>query len=131
LNSIDKVDCNNEDILTLRIFDRAEEFRIEISGRFSGSAVTDAATAWKQALKVNTPRRISVDITEMTGYDPAGCALLREMQMHGTHMVAATPRSLVFLDQISAPQRVQGPSLVARKAKPEVSAQLRPVAAGQ
>ena len=117
--------------MTLRIFDRAEEFRIEISERFFGDAVIEAATAWKQALKVNTPRRISVDITEMTGYDPAGCALLREMQMHGTHMVAATPRSLVFLDQISAPQRTQGPSLVAKKAKPESPKEMRPIAAGQ
>ncbi len=117
--------------MTLRIFDRAEEFRIEISGRFSGDAVVDAATAWKQALSVNNPRRISVDITELTGYDPAGCALLREMQIHGTHMVAATPRSLVFLDQISAPPRIQGPSLVAKKVKPEVPTQLRPIAAGQ
>ena len=94
-------DMPNETPLTLCISDRAEEFRIEIFGPFTGSAVTDAATAWKAALLVNIPRRISVDITRMTGYDRAGYMLLCEMHRHGTHIGAGTPHSLQFLTQIS------------------------------
>jgi hypothetical protein len=104
LSSIDvglSVDMSNETPMTLCISDRAEEFRIEIFGAFMGSAVTDAATAWKAALLVNVPRRISVDITRMTGYDHAGYMLLREMHGHGTHIGAGTPQSLQFLTQIS------------------------------
>jgi hypothetical protein len=91
--------------MTLYISDQAEEFRIEISGRFADASVGNAATAWKAALLENTPRRISVDITRMTGYDHAGLVLLREVHLHGTHIVAGTPRSLLFFNQISSPPR--------------------------
>ncbi len=87
--------------VNIYISDQAEEFRIEISGRFAGTAVNDAATAWKSALNVNTPRRICVDITRMTGYDRSGFTLLREFYLHGTHIAAGTPRSLLFFTQIS------------------------------
>ncbi len=88
--------------MTLSISDQAEEFRIEISGRFCDSAVTEAANAWQSALSAKTPRRISVDITKMNGYDRAGYVLLREIYSHGTHIVAGTPQSLSFLSQISS-----------------------------
>jgi hypothetical protein len=88
--------------LTIYISDQADEFRIEISGRFADAAVEDAATAWRSALMVKVPRRISVDITRMTGYDSAGYSLLRDIYKHGTHIVAGTPRSLLFLTQISS-----------------------------
>jgi hypothetical protein len=90
--------------LALSISDRAEEFRIEISGPFIACAVSDAASAWKSALRANTPRRVSVDITQMTAYDHAGYLLLREMHAHGTHIGAGTPKSLQFFDQISSPR---------------------------
>jgi hypothetical protein len=89
--------------VTLYISDQVEEFRIEVSGRFSGSAVTDAQLAWQAALTANNHGRISIDITRMTGYDHSGCLLLREMYAHGTHIVAGTPRSLLFLHEISSP----------------------------
>lgn len=98
--------------MTIYISDQAEEFRIEITGRFADSSVGDAASAWKAALLVNTPRRISVDITRMTGYDRAGFLVLREMHVHGTHMAAGTPRSLLFLNQISSPARTLSPALI-------------------
>ncbi len=88
--------------MTLNISDQAEEFRIDIPGRFCDSAVSEAATAWRAALSANTPRRISVDITQMTGYDRAGYLLLCEICSHGTHIVASTPQSLRFLSQISS-----------------------------
>ncbi len=88
--------------LTIHISDQAEEFRIEIPGRFCDSAVSEASAAWHAALSANTPRRISVDITQMSGYDRAGYLLLREIYSHGTHIVAGTPESLRFLSQISS-----------------------------
>jgi hypothetical protein len=87
--------------MTLCISDKAEEFRIEISGPFMATAVADAGTAWKAALLANIPRRISVDIERMTGYDEAGYRLLRDMHAHGTHICAGTPSSLHFFEQIS------------------------------
>lgn len=88
--------------MNIYIVDQAEEFRIEITGRFADSAVSNAAAAWKAALLVNTPRRISVDITRMTGYDRDGFLLLQNMHLHGTHIAAGTPRSLLFFNQISS-----------------------------
>lgn len=96
-------DTSSDSKMNLRISDKAEEFRIEIVGKFMASSVADAATAWKAALMDNIPRRISVDITRMTGYDHAGYVLLREMQAHGTHIGAGTAASLHFLSQISGP----------------------------
>lgn len=106
--------------MTLYITDKAEEFRIEISGQFAGAAVTDAGTAWKAALLTNVPRRISVDITRITGYDHAGYMLLRDMQLHGTHIVAGTPRSLRFLRQISSRTDGVPPMLVDGNRPPEM-----------
>ncbi len=111
--------------MTLYITDKAEEFRIEISGEFAASAVTDAAVAWKAALFTNVPRRISVDITRITGYDHAGYLLLRDMHAHGTHIVAGTPRSLRFLRQISSRMSPMPASLLDTDSNEE-----RPVPAG-
>lgn len=91
--------------MTIYISDQADEFRIEISGRLADSLVHEVETAWKAALLENNPRRISVDITRMTGYDTAGQRLLRELHAHGTHISAGTPRSLLFLNQISSSPR--------------------------
>ena len=122
--------------MTLYISDKAEEFRIEISGPFIASAVSDAATAWKAALLVNLTRRISTDITRMTGYDHAGYLLLREMHAHGTHIVAGTPKSLHFFDQISGPPRptldlLSSDDARDRKRSQVVSMHTRPAAAGE
>ena len=108
-------DGTSEAAVILYISDQAEEFRIEISGRFADAAVCDAETAWKAALLTNTPRRISVDITRMTGYDGAGYLLLRDFYRHGTHIVAGTPRSLLFLNQIADPRAIAQPKRVSSK----------------
>ena len=90
---------------TIKIYDRAEEFRVEIAGRFAGEIVNEAAACWKTALREIPPRRFTVDISRLTGYDTAGCKLLNRMYNHGTQFAASTPLSLVFLSEISAPIR--------------------------
>jgi len=87
----------------LHITDQADEFRISISGPFMDSSVSEAGSAWEAALLANKPRRISVDITRMSCYDHPGYRLLRNMHIHGTHIVAGTPKSLQFFNQISGP----------------------------
>lgn len=96
---------------TVKIYDRAHEFRIEIAGRLGGECVAEVETAWKNALLETGPRRFAVDISRLTGYDNSGRKLLREMYRHGTEFAAGTPLSLVFLNEISAPAR-RGPALV-------------------
>lgn len=90
---------------TITIHDRAEEFRIEIVGKFAGDVVDDAAAHWKSALRETPPRRFTVDISRLSGYDYAGCKLLSKMYHHGAQFAAATPLSLVFLSEISLPLR--------------------------
>jgi hypothetical protein len=104
-------------VATVKIYDRAHEFRIEIAGRFAGHCVSDVGSAWKNVLRDAGTRRISVDISRLTGYDASGSKLLREMYQHGTHIAAGTPLSLVFLNEISLPAR-RGPALV-QEASPE------------
>jgi hypothetical protein len=120
--------------LNIFISDQAEEFRIEISGRFAEAAVSEAGTAWKAALSANTPRRISVDITQMTGYDRAGYLLLREIYSHGTHIVAGTPSSLLHLSQISSSKPMLASIFdepAKSKRKPLVALQPRATASGE
>lgn len=86
---------------TYKTFDRADEFRIEIIGRFTSEAVHDVRRAWEEALKETTPRRLSIDISRLSGYDASGRKLLAEMYRHGTEFAARTPSSLVFLNEIA------------------------------
>ncbi len=83
----------------------ADEFRIEITGKFTGHDVKDIETAWKNALHVTAPLRYTVDISRMSGYDTAARELLCEMYRHGTQFAAGTPSSLDFLAEISKPLR--------------------------
>ena len=86
---------------TLKIRDWADEFRIEIIGRFAGSSTTEAATEWERALSEASARRVIVDITRLSGYDTAGRQLLAHMHNHGTTIAAGTALSLVFLHEIT------------------------------
>jgi hypothetical protein len=98
-------------VLTVNIRDTAHEFRIELVGRFAGSMVNEVSRAWESALGESLSRRISVDISELEGYDQSGCNLLREIYRHGTVILARSALSLVFLSEISSPPRL-GPALV-------------------
>jgi hypothetical protein len=121
-------------VATFKIFDRADEFRIEIIGRFAGEAVSEIRNSWERALCDTAPRRLSVDISRLSGYDAAGRKLLSEMNRHGTEFAARTPSSLVFLDEISSllrnpPTVIPRPLANARKASLEAGD--RAIAVGQ
>jgi hypothetical protein len=87
----------------IRVYDRADEFRFEILGKFAGGCVDDVAAEWTAALPESFHRKFTVDISGMTGYDAAGRKLLRTMHQHGTQFACATPLSLTFFSEISAP----------------------------
>ena len=103
---------------TLKIYDGADEFRIEIAGRFTPNAVEDVDRIWQKALAENLQRKITIDISRLSGYDSSGCLLLRKMHQHGTTIAAATPRSLIFLQEITAPTR-RGPALIRQATDPK------------
>jgi ABC-type transporter Mla MlaB component len=89
-------------VATIKIRDWADEFRIEIIGRFAGSSITEAANEWQRALsQASSQRLVVVDITRMSGYDAAGRQLLAHMHNHGTTIAAGTALSLVFLHEIT------------------------------
>jgi hypothetical protein len=98
-------------VVSIKIRDNGGEFRIEIVGSFAGGVVDDVQFAWHSAMGESMPRRIVVDITELSGYDFAGGSLLRDMYRYGTQIAAASPQSLVFLNEISGSAR-RGPALV-------------------
>ena len=121
-------------VSTIKIYDGADEFRIEIIGRFQADSVDEVARMWRNALKEARPRKCIVDISRISGYDVAGCRLLRDMYHHGTQIGAGTALSLVFLNEISTPRR-RGPALVRERPAPKEAAsttsRLRPAAAGE
>ena len=113
---------------TFRVHDRADEFRIEIIGRFVGPCVQDVEQCWERALAEATPRTITVDISRVTGYEQPGRKLLRKMHQHGTRFAAATPRSLVFLNEITSPER-RGPApAIVRESPPASVTEIEPAA---
>ena len=130
-------------MVSIKLRDNADEFRIEIAGRLAGSVVDDVLYIWKTVLLEGDSRRFTVDITQLTDYDYAGCSLLSDMQKHGTHIVAASPLSLVFLDEISKPISDSSLSLMrksvqredigsrSRKQKPVLAFPLAQVASGE
>ena len=120
---------------TLKIRDWADEFRIEIIGRFAGSSTAEAANEWQRVLSEASPRRIVVDITRLSGYDTAGRQLLADMHNHGTTIAAGTPLSLVFLHEITHTPKLD-PGLVVepgkgKKSIDSASLRLRAQAAGE
>ena len=108
-------------MVSIKLSDNADEFRVEIAGKFAGSVVDDVLYMWKTVLLEGDSRRFTIDITSLTGYDYAGCSLLTDMQKHGTHISASSALSLVFLNEISSPRRKLGPSLVRKKPRMEDS----------
>jgi len=98
-------------VATIKTHDRADEFRVEIAGRFAGDLIDEVTAYWKAALHETSRRKFTVDISRLTGYDYPGCKLLAKMYRHGAQFAAATPLSLVFLAEISLPQR-RSPALV-------------------
>jgi len=122
-------------VATLKIRDWADEFRIEIIGRFAGSSTTEAANEWQRVLSEVSPRRIVVDITRLSGYDTAGRQLLAHMHNHGTTIAAGTPLSLVFLHEITHTPKLD-PGLVlepgkGKKSIDSASLRFRAQAAGE
>ena len=95
----------------LKVYDGADEYRIEIAGNFTDTSVDEVDRNWRKALAENYQRRITIDISYLSNYDQSACKLLRKMHQHGTVIAAATPRSLIFLQEITAPPR-RGPLLV-------------------
>ena len=103
---------------TIKIYDRADDVRIEIAGRLHSDAISDVERAWRDAMAPPMPRRCTIDISRLTGYDAAGRRLLASMYQHGVQVAAATPLSLVFLNEISTPPPRRGPAVVRERPNP-------------
>jgi len=80
--------------------DNATEFRVKIIGRFAGAAIARVRRLWRTVVKEGD-RRFVIDISQMADYDSAGSSLLHDMFRYGVTIAAATPKSLVFLGEIS------------------------------
>jgi hypothetical protein len=121
-------------VATYRIVDRADEFRIEIIGRFSVEGVEDVKRCWEAALLEAVPRRLSIDISRLSGFDASGRKLLAEMYRHGTEFAARTPSSLAFLNEIANMSRAPAPVIPAPVELPRkrpLEPALRAIAVGQ
>lgn len=87
----------------IKIYDRADELRIEIRGEFAGGCVEDTSATWRASLPDAMHRRLTVDISEVSGCDAEGRKLLREMYRHGTQIAAGNPTALGLLNEVTGP----------------------------
>jgi hypothetical protein len=92
-------------MVTIEIYDKADELRIEIKGEFSGACVRDVSATWRASLPEAMHRRFTVDISEVSGCDTEGRNLLREMSRHGTRIAAGNPRALGLLNEITGSKK--------------------------
>jgi hypothetical protein len=112
-------------VANLTFSDEASEFRIAIAGQFCGPCVAEAELRWQRALSEVSARRITIDISSLAGYENSGRNLLRRMHRHGAAIAAATPRSLIFLAEITAARRLGPiPSLIPKA--PAVEQKIKP-----
>jgi ABC-type transporter Mla MlaB component len=109
-----KSNCGELHVAILTIADRAHEYRITISGKLAGDSVYELERIWTSACADCLHRELAIDISGLSGYDTAGCKLLRQIYRHGAKFAASTPSSLVLLGEISTPRR-RGPALVQEK----------------
>ncbi|MDQ2948908.1 MAG: hypothetical protein M3Y27_23685, partial [Acidobacteriota bacterium] len=63
----------------ITIRDRADEFRIAITGKFAAHYVWQVEAKWKSVLSEARSRRFTMDISGISGFDVAGRKLLRDM----------------------------------------------------
>ena len=120
-------------VATYKITDRGDEFRIEIIGRFAADGVPEVKQSWQNALSEPAHRRLTVDISRLSGYDSAARKLLAEMYRHGTEFAARTPSSLVFLSEIANTPRTPAKLIAApiSTSQKKIIEQPLRVAAGQ
>lgn len=97
---------------TIKLYDRADELRFEILGKFAGDCVNDVAARWTAEVPKSFHRKFTVDISGMTGYDHDGQKLLHQMHLHGTQFACGTPESLTFFREISATLKRSGVTLI-------------------
>ena len=98
-------------MVNINYIDEAHQFRIEIEGRLAGGSVAEVRAGWRSVLDESSARKITLDISRLTGCDAAGLRLLREMHAHGTYIAARNATALEFLNEISSPEAI-GPTLV-------------------
>jgi hypothetical protein len=98
-------------LATFKIYDRTDEFRVELIGLFAGACVHELRSTWQNALRNTHSPQFTVDLAHISGCDADGRKLLKEMHQHGAQFAAGTPEALVFLREISTPVR-RGPALV-------------------
>jgi hypothetical protein len=115
----------------LNITDRAHEFRITITGKLSGDSVHELERIWKAGIADSMHRSLTIDISGLSGYDAAGCRLLRKIHGHGAKFAASNAASLVFLGEISTRQRRVPAVIVEKPAKPAPSHSTRKAAGGK
>lgn len=96
-------------MVNIDIYDKADELRIAIKGEFSGACVRDVSATWRASLPEAMHRRFTVDISEVSGCDTEGRALLREMCRHGTQIAAGNPAALGLLNEIIGSKKNRKP----------------------
>jgi hypothetical protein len=105
-------------VATFKVIDEANQYRIEIIGKFAGLSIQDVESCWKRALESRLQRAIVVDISRLDGYDRPGCLLLRKMHKHGTVIAASTPPALAYLEEITTSRRAAATTSL-QEARPE------------
>ena len=78
--------------------DSSTVLRFQLSGALSGEAVRSLEQTWQTASSVIGTRPLVVDLTNLTGIDTAGRALLERLEREGARIVAASSSAKEWIE---------------------------------
>lgn len=90
--------------------------RLELAGRLCGPWVGETERAWHSA--PCSGKEIEVDMTEVTGVDGAGRALLAAMHRAGAHLIANGVWMTALVEEIVREQQFNGSKRQRRRKNP-------------
>jgi hypothetical protein len=81
--------------------DGATAFSFELAGRLSDNKARELQNAWRTASSVIGDRSLIVDLSYVTGVDPAGRELLRRWHDRGAQLVAKSAQTRALVQSIT------------------------------
>jgi hypothetical protein len=87
-------------MLRYYLHDGSSALRFKLSGFLAGAEVTELEQCWRTASSTLGSRNFLIDVSELAGADPAGCALIGLWKHSGARFMAKSEESRLFVESI-------------------------------
>ncbi len=87
--------------MALIVHDSPAEVRFQVSGKLTGSVVSDLGRLWSEYQSLVSWQKVVVDLSAVSDCDAPGEHLLARILQSGAQLSARTPASLELLRRVS------------------------------